>query len=102
MSLIHATTELVLTAPVTDPPIPDPQPQVPAAFQNYADLAVGILKYFLIVGGVIGLLLCGIMIALGRRQRSQLSQQGLFDTGYVLLGLAVGSVAASVVGIFAI
>lgn len=65
-------------------------------------MVVSILKWLLVVSGVAGLLMCSLMIVVGRRNRNQIAQQGVFDLGYVFLGLAVGSIAATLVGIFAI
>lgn len=83
-------------------PIPNPPAAVPTQMQDFGSMVIGLLKWLLIVSGVGGFLACGIMITIGRRHRNQLAQQGVFDVGYVLLGLAVGSLAAVLVGLFTI
>lgn len=93
---------LAQTAPLPIAPIPTPPPAVPMPMQNFGNMIVGTLKWILLVCGVGGFLACGIMITIGRRHRNQLAQQGVFDVGYVLLGLAVGSLAAVLVGLFTI
>lgn len=100
MSLMLSTAAEFVLAQA--PTIPNPPPGVPKEFQGFGDMIVAALKWVLIVAGVAGLLACAIMIVIGRRNRNQLAQQGIFDVGYVMLGLAVGSVAAVVVGMFAI
>lgn len=96
---MSTAAELVLTQ---NPLIPNPPPGVPQQFQGFGNMVVAALKWILIVAGVGGLLACAIMIVVGRRNRNQLAQQGIFDVGYVMLGLAIGSVAAVIVGMFAI
>ncbi|WP_220480881.1 hypothetical protein [Halosaccharopolyspora lacisalsi] len=96
---MHTATEvLAQQAPV----IPNPSPGVPRELQDFGNTVVAALKWLLLVSGVGGLLACSIMIAIGRRNRNQLAQQGIFDAGFVLIGLALGSMAATLVGIFAI
>ncbi len=79
-----------------DPPNPNatPIPGMTAA----ANLFIGWLKWVLIVGGVGGLIICGIMMAVGRRNRSSFAADGAAGIPWVLGGLALGAVAATIVG----
>lgn len=98
MSVFSVAADVVLAQPA----IPNPPPSVPPQFEGFSNMLIAALKYILIVAGVGGLLGCAIMIAIGRRNRNQVAQQGIFDTLYVLLALFIGSVAAVLVGLFAI
>lgn len=109
--LMHTALEVLAQAPPPPGPpplpplyggIPNPPAGVPLQFRGFGDLVVSALKWGLIVCGVAGLLACSIMIVIGRRDRNRLAQQGIFDTVYVLLGLAIGSMAATLVGMFVI
>lgn len=102
MSLLHATTDVVLAQMQPVPEPPDPGAKVPAELAGFGSMVVGALKWLVMVSGVAGLLACSVMITIGRRNRNQLAQQGIFDSGFVLIGLALGSMAATLVGIFSI
>ena len=58
------------------------------------------MKWGVLVAGVIGILVCAIMIILGRRNRSATAYEGLVGSAWILGGLALASVAAVVVGAF--
>lgn len=105
---MHTAVQLVLAQPPPPPGpplvggIPNPAPAVPPVFRDQANLFIGILKWGVLALGVAGLLICAGMIVIGRRDRNRVAQQGLFDSIYVLLGLAMASMAATLVGMFAI
>lgn len=99
-TLLPVAAEFVL-AQAPPPVVPFPPPAVPPEFREFGDMIIAALRWLLIVSGVGGFLYCGIQINLGRRNRNQLAQQGIFDTGYVVLGLAIGSMAAMLTGMFA-
>jgi hypothetical protein len=81
--------------------IADPKPVAPpGAFGKLADTVLGWLKWGALVGGVGGLLVCAIMITIGRRNRNSLAAEGVAGATWVLSGLALASSAAAVVGIF--
>ena len=77
---------------------PDPKPVAPPGLQAAADQMIGWFKWVLIVGGVIGLLCCGIMMAVGRRNRSSFAADGAAGIPWVLAGLTMGAVASVIVG----
>lgn len=69
--------------------------------ENTATDFIGWLKWLLMFGGVAGLLICAIMMAVGRRNRSAFAAEGAAGIPWVIGGLALGMVAASIVtGIF--
>jgi cytosine/uracil/thiamine/allantoin permease len=51
---------------------------------------------------VLGILICAIMLIIGRRNRSATAYEGLVGSAWVLGGLALASVAALLVGAFQI
>lgn len=79
-------------------------PSAPAApppgLQNTADLVVGWLKWGGLFAGLIGLMICGIMMAIGRRQRHALSADGAAGIPRVLAGLSLIAIAPSIVLLF--
>lgn len=86
----------VLAAP-TPAPL-DPAPLAPPGLGAAASQMIGWFKWVLIVGGVIGLLCCGIMMAVGRRNRSSFAADGAAGIPWVLAGLTMGAVASVIVG----
>ena len=53
-----------------------------------------------LVGGVAGVLICALMIIVGRRNRNQMATEGVFSLAWVFGGLSLVAVAASLVGAF--
>ncbi len=82
---------------LADPPNPAPTP-IPG-MDGVADMFLGWGKWALIVGGVLGLFICGGMMILGRRNRSATAVDGATGIPWVLGGLTVGAIAAGVVGV---
>lgn len=81
--------------------VPDPSPAPPPGkLQGLFNTVLGWMKWFLVVAGVAGLLICAGMIILGRRQRNAVATEGLISIPYVLGGLALVSAAAGIVGAF--
>ena len=79
---------------------PNPGPAVPPGLGAFADQIIGWLKWGVLVAGVVGILVCAVMIILGRRNRSATAYEGLVGSAWILGGLALASVAAVVVGAF--
>ncbi|WP_197040552.1 hypothetical protein [Pseudonocardia halophobica] len=65
-----------------------------------ADMILGWLKWGVLAAGVAGLLICAVMIIVGRRNRSATAYDGLIGSAWILGGLALASVAAVIVGAF--
>jgi hypothetical protein len=61
-------------------------------------LLLGWLKWGGLVAGLVGLMICGIMMAVGRRNRHALAADGAAGIPWVLGGLSVIVLAAGVVG----
>ena len=77
---------------------PTPAPVPPPGLESAGNMFIGWMKWILIVAGVGGLLICGIMMAVGRRNRSAFAADGAAGIPWVLAGLTCGAVAAVVVG----
>jgi hypothetical protein len=82
---------------LADPPNPAPQP-IPG-MGPVADMFLGWGKWALLVGGVLGMFICGGMMILGRRNRSSTAVDGATGIPWVLGGLTLGAVGAAVVGV---
>jgi hypothetical protein len=76
----------------------DPDPQEIPGLGTAATMFLGWGKWALIVGGVLGMFICGGMMILGRRNRSSTAVDGATGIPWVLGGLTVGAIAATVVG----
>ncbi len=77
---------------------PTPAPAAPPGLQGLGDIFIGWMKWILIVCGVGGLLACGIMMTVGRRNRSSFAADGAAGIPWVLGGLTLGAIAAVIVG----
>jgi hypothetical protein len=99
--LIHHLADGVLTylaAPTPAPGNLDPGPQEIPGLGAVATMFLGWGKWALIVGGVLGMFICGGMMILGRRNRSSTAVDGATGIPWVLGGLTLGAVAATIVG----
>lgn len=98
----HAEAAVSLAAPNPAPPggvdVPNPAPLAPDGLGDFGNMFLGWMKWVLMIGGVAGLLACGIMMAVGRRNRSSLAADGAAGIPWVLGGLTLGSMGAIVVG----
>lgn len=85
----------VLAAPYP----PTPEPIAPPGLDQLGDMVIGWLKWVLVICGVAGLMWCGIMMTIGRRNRSAMAADGASGIPWVLGGLTCGLVAAAVVAL---
>lgn len=76
----------------------DPDPQEIPGLGPVASMFLGWGKWALIVGGVLGMFICGGMMILGRRNRSSTAVDGATGIPWVLGGLTIGAIAATIVG----
>ena len=80
--------------------VPDPGPVAPPGFADLASDLLSWLKWGVLVAGVLGILICALMLIIGRRNRSATAYEGLVGSAWVIGGLALVSVAALLVGAF--
>src|SRR4051812_7196572 len=88
--------DLILSAFAVAAP-PTPAPVAPPGLGELGDTFIGWMKWILVVCGVGGLLACGIMMAVGRRNRSAFAADGAAGIPWVLGGLTLGAIAAVIV-----
>ena len=88
-------THLAAAAAATFPPTPGPQ--APPGLEALGTTVIAWLKWILVICGVGGLIWCGIMMAVGRRNRSAMAADGASGIPWVLGGLTCGVIAAAVV-----
>jgi len=86
-------------ADVLAAPGPNPPPSPPPGLDGVGSMFLGWLKWILIVCGVGGLFACGIMMAVGRRNRSAFAADGAAGIPWVLGGLTLGAIGAVIVGV---
>lgn len=94
MSQLMAVADLVLAGP------PDPAPAPPPGLKQFGNMLVSWIKWGVLVVGMIGILAAAAMIIIGRRSRNEVAVQGFMGLGYGIIGLAIASVAAVLVGAF--
>lgn len=78
--------------------VPNPDPQAPPGLDAVADTFLGWLKWGGLVAGVVGLTICGIMMMVGRRNRSATAVDGASGIPWVLAGLSLVALASGIVG----
>lgn len=87
-----------LSSQLSSADVPNPAPQAPPGLDSLASEWIGYFKWFAIVAGVIGLVVCAIMMMIGRRNRSMLASDGLAGIPWVIGGCMVVSLASTIVG----
>ena len=97
---LTSLTHLAKAAAWLAAPIPTPTPIAPPGLENLGNTFIGWLKWILVISGVAALMICGLMMTIGRRNRSAMAADGAVGIPWVLGGLTVGVVAAAVVAIF--
>ena len=77
---------------------PNPAPAPPPGTEAFVNDFLSWVKYVGLIGGVGGLMLCGIMMTLGRRNRHTMAVEGAAGIPWTLGGLTVVSLAAGLTG----
>ncbi|SOD67428.1 hypothetical protein SAMN06297387_13114 [Streptomyces zhaozhouensis] len=75
----------------------DPAPEAPEGLEGLMPQWIGWAKWLAIGLGIIGLIACGIMMMIGRRNRSHLAAEGASGLLWVVGGISVVSLAGGVV-----
>jgi hypothetical protein len=78
----------------------NPPPAAPPGLEGFATQVLGWMKWLVLVAGVVGLLVCALLVIVGRRNRSATAYEGMIGSAWVLGGLAMASSAAVLVGVF--
>jgi hypothetical protein len=92
--------DVLAAIPIPTIPVPNPPPEPPPGLANFGNQIISWLKWGVLIGGMVGMLICSGMVILGRRNRSSVAQDGLVGSVWVIGGLAMASVASVIVGTF--
>lgn len=68
--------------------IPNPEPEAPEGLDELGENLISWLKWITTIAGFGGLLWCGIMMAIGRRNRSAMAADGATGIPWVVAGLS--------------
>jgi hypothetical protein len=79
---------------------PNPAPQAPPGLTGPVTTIIAWGKWGVLVCGVAGLLICAGKMAIGHRNRATFAADGATGVPWVLGGLSLAAVAASIVGVF--
>jgi hypothetical protein len=80
--------------------VPNPAPEAPPGLARRVDTLLAWWKWGSLVAGVFGLVACGAMMAIGRRNRSNLAADGAMGIPWVLAGLTLIALSSGIVGVF--
>jgi hypothetical protein len=78
--------------------VPNPGPVAPPGAAGLGNNLISWFKWIALVAGVLGLVACGIMMMVGRRNRSSMAADGAAGIPWAIGGLMVVSLAATIVG----
>lgn len=78
--------------------VPNPPPQAPPGLDAFANEFLGWMKWGGLLAGMAGLMIIGIMMAAGRRNRSMMAVDGAAGIPWVIGGLTVISFSSAIVG----
>lgn len=87
-----------VVSPTAAMAIPDPTPQPPPGMEAFWQQFGGWFKWGGIVAGVIGFMICGGMMILGRRNRSTTAVDGATGLPWVIGGLSLIALATGLTG----
>jgi len=79
--------------------VPNPAPIAPPGLASRVNTLLAWWKWGALVAGVFGLVGCGAMMAIGRRNRSNLAADGATGIPWVLAGLTLIALSSGIVGV---
>ncbi|WP_435137775.1 hypothetical protein [Actinacidiphila sp. bgisy144] len=101
MQLLTVAQDHLHLLPVKDPTpasgLNNPAPVAPPGMQGTFNDWIAWAKYLGMVAGVIGFIACGIMMMVGRRNRSHLAAEGAGGLVWTIAGISTVTLAVSVV-----
>jgi hypothetical protein len=80
--------------------VPNPAPKAPPGLSGTVSTLLAWWKWTALIAGVFGLVGCGAMMAIGRRNRSTLAADGASGIPWVLAGLTLIALSSGIVGVF--
>ena len=99
-SAIHAVAALRDVVALHASGVPNPAPKAPPGLTGPINTLLAWWKWGALVAGVFGLIGCGAMMAIGRRNRSNLAADGATGIPWVLAGLTLIALSSGIVGVF--
>ena len=80
--------------------VPNPAPAPPPGLARRVGTLLAWWKWGSLIAGVFGLVACGAMMAIGRRNRSNLAADGAAGIPWVLAGLTLIALSSGIVAVF--
>ena len=80
--------------------VPNPAPVAPPGLSGDMSTLLAWWKWGALIAGVFGLIGCGAMMAVGRRNRSSLAADGATGIPWVLAGLTLIALSSGIVAVF--
>ena len=80
--------------------VPNPAPVAPPGLARRVNMLLAWWKWGSLIAGVFGLIACGAMMAIGRRNRSNLAADGAAGIPWVLAGLTLIALSSGIVAVF--
>ncbi|HET7016047.1 MAG TPA: hypothetical protein VFI65_19145 [Streptosporangiaceae bacterium] len=97
---ILATIHHAIRRPEVAGGVPNPAPAPPPGLARRVNTLLSWWKWGSLIAGVFGLIACGAMMAIGRRNRSSLAADGAAGIPWVLAGLTLIALSSGIVGVF--
>jgi len=94
-SVLHLAVRAALAGGV-----PNPAPAPVPGLSGPVNTIIGWGKWLVMTLGVVGLLICGGQMAIGRRNRHSFAADGAAGIPWVLGGISLATIAAGVVTVF--
>ena len=85
---------------LADAGLDNPTRAAPPGLSNTVNTLLAWWKWLAMIAGVFGLVGCGAMMAIGRRNRSNLAADGATGIPWVLAGLTLIALSSGIVGVF--
>lgn len=95
---LHLASMHVSLATLPHDTIPEPTTTAPPGVSSEINTFLGYLKWLGLAAGIAGLMICGIMMTIGRRNRNSLAVEGATGIPWTMGGLTVVAFAASIAG----
>jgi Type IV secretion system pilin len=93
MHLLDSATHMITLAG----PLPNPKPAAPPGMAGTFSDWISWAKYIGMFAGVMGLITCGVMMMVGRRNRSHMAAEGAGGLVWTVAGLSTVFLAVGIV-----
>ncbi len=103
LTIHHLTTThpaVLVTSLLAGGGVPNPAPKAPPGLAGTVNTLLAWWKWAALIAGVFGLVGCGAMMAVGRRNGSTRAADGASGIPGVLAGLTLIALSSGIVGVF--